>query len=188
MNAHSLPDAGCEVAFVPGFEHYAADVRGRIWSCKPRRFGIEPTPWRILATYRIGPQQHQGVKLCSGKRPGRLLGVHTIVLWTFRGKAKKGQECRHLDGNPRNNCLSNLAWGTRSENVRDAIRHGTRDFFPPDLNGTNSVCARFTAKQVTCIRELVRLGMKKSYLARQHNCHRNIIYVMCTRRTYRNVP
>jgi hypothetical protein len=33
--------------------------------------------------------------------------------------------CRHLDGNPINNRLENLRWGTHKENKADAIKHGT---------------------------------------------------------------
>jgi len=33
-----------------------------------------------------------------------------------------GMECRHLDGNPTNNALSNLAWGTRQQNIMDYIQ------------------------------------------------------------------
>lgn len=33
--------------------------------------------------------------------------------------------CRHLNGNPYDNRLENLAWGTPSENMLDKVRHGT---------------------------------------------------------------
>jgi hypothetical protein len=32
---------------------------------------------------------------------------------------------RHLDGDPANNHVSNLAWGTQSENMKDTLQHGT---------------------------------------------------------------
>lgn len=51
--------------------------------------------------------------------------VHRLVLETFGRRARDGEECRHLDGNPANNHLSNLAWGTRQENSDDKGRHGT---------------------------------------------------------------
>lgn len=51
--------------------------------------------------------------------------VHQLVAELHIGAGKPGQEVRHLDGNPANNHVSNLAWGTRSENVLDAVRHGT---------------------------------------------------------------
>lgn len=59
------------------------------------------------------------------------LGVHQCVLRAFVGKQEKGIECRHLDGNPIDNRLENLSYGTKAENMQDAIRHGT---FPLGVN------------------------------------------------------
>lgn len=50
--------------------------------------------------------------------------VHHLVLEAFVGLRAEGQECRHLDGNPLNNRLDNLAWGTSSENKYDTVKHG----------------------------------------------------------------
>jgi hypothetical protein len=55
-------------------------------------------------------------------------------------------ECRHLDGDPANNALTNLAWGTRAENMHDKIRHGT------ERHGEEKANARLTAAQVHAIR------------------------------------
>jgi len=61
--------------------------------------------------------------LADGKRHSRLLSH--LVLEAFVGPRPEGKETRHLDGNRRNNHLSNLAWGTRGENNEDKVRHGT---------------------------------------------------------------
>lgn len=50
--------------------------------------------------------------------------VHILVLETFVGPRSPGQECRHLNGDPADNRLANLAWGTSTENAQDTIRHG----------------------------------------------------------------
>jgi hypothetical protein len=44
-------------------------------------------------------------------------------------------ECRHLDGNPANNRLENLAWGTDKENGQDRIRHGRKSGGRGESNG-----------------------------------------------------
>lgn len=54
----------------------------------------------------------------------RRVRVHTLVLEAFVGLAPAGMECRHIDGNPSNNHLPNLEWGTSSENKWDRVRHG----------------------------------------------------------------
>ncbi len=52
-------------------------------------------------------------------------GVHCIVAAAFIGPRPSGWETRHIDGNPSNNRLENLEYGTRSDNAEDSKRHGT---------------------------------------------------------------
>jgi hypothetical protein len=53
------------------------------------------------------------------------VGVHRLLLLTFVGSPDDASmEGRHLDGNPTNNDLSNLCWGTSAENAADRARHG----------------------------------------------------------------
>lgn len=51
--------------------------------------------------------------------------AHQLVLTAFVGPCPDGMECRHLDGNQRNNNLWNICWGTKEENEADRVRHGT---------------------------------------------------------------
>lgn len=51
--------------------------------------------------------------------------IHRLVAWAFIGIQDKTMEVRHLDGNCKNNNVNNLAYGNRSQNIRDAINHGT---------------------------------------------------------------
>lgn len=43
--------------------------------------------------------------------------IHRLVLEAFRGGDRPELDGCHLDGNRHNNRLSNLCWGTRSENM-----------------------------------------------------------------------
>lgn len=52
--------------------------------------------------------------------------VHELVLLAFEGarpKSIEGCQIRHLDGDPFNNCLSNLKYGTAKENAADRALH-----------------------------------------------------------------
>lgn len=56
---------------------------------------------------------------------GNTRTLHSMVAAAFIGPCPKGQEVRHRDGNRKNSALRNLHYGTRSDNIRDAVRHGT---------------------------------------------------------------
>ena len=51
--------------------------------------------------------------------------IHRLVANAFLGKCPVGLEVRHLNGNKHDNRSENLKYGTRKENVSDAISHGT---------------------------------------------------------------
>ncbi len=74
---------------------------------------------RDLHAYKMGEKDHLFVTL-----RGRKKAVHRLVLSAFVGPCPDGMECCHDDGDPTNNAVSNLYWGTRSQNMRDRFRHG----------------------------------------------------------------
>ncbi|WP_336158169.1 HNH endonuclease signature motif containing protein [Amycolatopsis sp. VC5-11] len=105
---------------VPGAAGYLISDAGRLMSICGREA-------RILrpSSNRKG---YQLVKVHGLNR-----SVHRLVLEAFVGPRPEGQEARHLNGNPADNRLHNLAWGTSSQNKADMVRHGTHN------------CARRTA-------------------------------------------
>lgn len=68
------------------------------------------------------------VALWEGSKKINYHLLHRLVARAFIGEIPRDKEVRHLDGNPKNNHLSNLAIGSRQENVDDMIRHGTNRF------------------------------------------------------------
>jgi hypothetical protein len=100
---------------VPEYDgKYEVSDQGRV-----RSFQRNPQG-RILRPGRM-PGGHLSVALGRGNSQC----VHKLVLLTFVGVAPDKHECRHLNGDPADNRLENLCWGTRSENIKDAVRHGT---------------------------------------------------------------
>lgn len=87
---------------------------------------------KILSMVRKEPKILRPIERISGHlyvflyrdRKMHKMYVHRAVLLTFCGGPSVQQETRHLDGNPKNNHVSNLAWGTSFENSQDRIRHG----------------------------------------------------------------
>ena len=104
-------------AWVPGFEdYYRISSEGRVvsyWRVRPRELK--------QATNRDG---YKSVMLCSPNVGRVRIHVHQLVLLAFVGERPNMAVTRHLDGNPQNNTLANLAYGTQSENMQDTLRHG----------------------------------------------------------------
>lgn len=104
---------------------HVAGTDGSVWSrlVKGSKIRTLHDKWRRLKCSAA----KNGYPSVSYTRHGRDLPhtVHTIILEAFVGPCPPGMECRHKDGNPLNNKLSNLAWGTYEEQAADKARHGT---------------------------------------------------------------
>lgn len=104
---------------VAGFGGYEVSTEGRVRSYRDRQGHPRDEPRILTPVIRRG---YCFVKLTRA----RDVSVHRLVLETFVGpKPENAEECRHLDGCPSNNRLSNLAWGSKVENYADRRLHGT---------------------------------------------------------------
>lgn len=138
-----------EYRTVPGHEDYRVGDNGSVWSKKiPGCHRWAGGTWRKLEAFRNGSGY-----LCVtvGRKQVR---VHRLVLEAFVGPCPEGMECRHLDGNPTNNRLENLCWGSKQENMDDRSRHGA---WKP-VSGERHGSAKLTASDVIEIRKLVHEG------------------------------
>lgn len=148
---------------IPGYEGmYTVSADGRVRSVP--RIGIrgQRVNGRVL-TPRVDRDGYLRVTMHrDGKQQSRL--VHQLIAEAFLGPQQVGREIRHLNGNPADNNLANLAWGTHGENRLDQVRHGT------DHNASKAYCDNrheFTPENTytrpgghrdcrTCIRDRVR--------------------------------
>lgn len=103
---------------------------------------------------RPGASNYGHLSVVLGRNKTRM--VHDLVMRAFVGPPPPKHECCHNNGDPKDNRLSNLRWGTRSENNFDAVRHGTR--------------GKLTAQQVADIRAQLKNETRglQSALARQY--------------------
>lgn len=69
---------------------------------------------KMLKPFKATRSGHLAVDLPSGRKK-----VHHLVMEAFVGPRPDGLETRHLNNNPEDNRLENLAYGTRSQNVLD---------------------------------------------------------------------
>ncbi|WP_040828884.1 NUMOD4 motif-containing HNH endonuclease [Nocardia jiangxiensis] len=101
---------------VPGANGtYAVSSLGRVCSLRRRRV-------HVMSANTVKSGYRRLSLVVNGR--SRSYMVHRLVLLAFVGPPPPGTECCHFDGNPANNRLDNLRWGTRSENMRDRVRHG----------------------------------------------------------------
>ena len=78
-----------------------------------------------LLTVKIDKRYgYQYIDLSISEGKIKRFHVHRLVLFAFRGEPKQGQMARHLDDIKLHNSLSNLRWGTKSENHFDFYRNG----------------------------------------------------------------
>jgi hypothetical protein len=135
-------------ARIPEWSGYAASDDGHIWSSKSGRWTrLSDTPDRAgrpRATLYDQGLIHRVI-------------VCRLILLAFVGSCSSGQECRHLDGDPANNNIENLQWGTRSENHHDAIRHGTHTC----LSGERHPARRVTASMASDMVRLAKIMPRK---------------------------
>lgn len=132
----TAPERWTPAASAPGWE---VSDHGRVRSV---RVGAP----RIL---RPAPDK-KGYLHLSYRAAGGQVGftVHRLVLEAFVGPCPPEHEASHLNGDPRDNRLANLAWESRPQNNRRKREHGTAPL------GEANPAARFTTEQVRAIREV----------------------------------
>jgi hypothetical protein len=144
-----LPDVqGVQIRHCAEYPGYAIGDDGSAWSCRPCvRTGMA-IEWRQLTPF----PDKQGYLHISCQVSGRLTRpkIGHLVASAFIGPRPGKLDLCHGDGNNQNNHVKNLRWGTRSENMQDAIRHGTFHFV--GLPGERHPQSKLTQSQVDEIR------------------------------------
>lgn len=122
-------------------------------------------PGRILKpNVGIGTRGYPKVGLSrNSEHTGRL--VHQLVMEAFCGPCPPGMEVLHGPGGKLDARLSNLRYGTRSENIRDRTRDGQ------DNRGERCGRAKLTQAAVADIRLRVASGETQRSVAKGHGVH-----------------
>lgn len=112
-----------------------------------------------LSSYPNDEYGHQVVDIhINGKRTHRYLAV--LVAEAFIPNPH-GYPCvLHDDGNPYNNHVSNLKWGTYADNMADARRHGTFHYFTPEEDEMSLRVLRRPVKSID-----VRTGVEREFVS-----------------------
>ena len=112
---------------IPNWDGYEASTYGRIRSID--RTIIDSRGRSLRLRGRVLAVGHHGIGhehvMLSRSRERVTAQVHRLVLAAHIGPCPDGMEVLHINGDPTDNRLTNLRYGTRSENNRDKVRHGT---------------------------------------------------------------
>lgn len=108
-------------------------------------------------------------------RKGRSVAVHVLVAAAFLGPRPEKADVLHRDGDPSNNHVGNLRYGTRSDNNRDVVFHGRR---------------KLSVEQVRYLQERAKEGFyhgERYQLSRQWGVNSGTVWAAAAGKEYSHV-
>ena len=170
---------------VPGYEGMFATACGRVFSNKSGHLK-EKAQVDFKGGYKAVGFYDRSTK------KDRLLLVHRAVCLAFYGVPKPHQtDVRHLDGDPKNNLLENLRWGTKTENALDTVRHGrNRSKTHPEerFRGVDHPRRKLDESQVMEIKALRNSGLSQASIANKFNIHQGTVSKIQLGVTWAHMP
>ncbi len=151
-----------EMTAIPGHTGYFACRSGSIYSTRNRSGELtELKPSWNGRYYNVSIYPDKGRKVSRH--------VHSVICHLFHGERPHGMQCRHLDGDPKNNHADNLKWGTSTENNMDRKHHGTLP------TGESCYLSKLKRWEVHEIRELKLHGVRERVLAAAYGVSQSAI-------------
>ena len=161
---------------IPGAPDYRVSDNGHVFSTKRGTL-------RGLVAHINPGNGYREVTLCVNgvKEQHR---VHRLVLRTFVGEPSPDKPVsRHLNGDPLDNRLENLRWGTVAENSADDKRNGVA------ATGERHGCARLTESTVLEIKRLIAQGiLTDPEIAARFSVSQSAIWHIAQKKHWRDVP
>lgn len=112
---------------IPGYEGlYEVSNQGRVKSLARTVHQVDGRVRRFKETIKACPITGMGYRtvMLYKDNKGSQRHVHRLVLESFVGPCPPGSVACHWDDDRLNNTLSNLRWGSRSDNAYDKVRNG----------------------------------------------------------------
>jgi len=152
---------------IAGWPGYYVTSKGRVFSDRTHAGSRNPEDLHELKLGG-GNSGHVRAMLQVQRQVERIL-VHRLVLEVFDRAAGYEEQGCHIDGDPTNNALWNLRWGTQGDNWGDSRRHGTARRYH-----------KLTEEQVAEIRTRFSGGESACSLAPQYGVSDTQIRNVCT--------
>lgn len=153
---------------VPGHPEYKINEYGVVHGKTGLRLKTFPDKYGYMRFTTYGAGRWQQVS------------VSVKVCEAFIGPRPEGCHAAHLDGNPSNNHVSNLAWKTPKENEADKVLHGTR------MRGVSHHRAKLSEAQVLEIRAIQ--GRTLIDIANQYGVTLQTVWNIQKRKTWGHLP
>lgn len=129
-----------------------------------------------MKTRNKGNTEYQIINFMTQKGKKKTYRVHRLVMMAFKPiEDMDNLEVNHIDGDKKNNALSNLEWCSSSENQKHAFQTGLQQ----PRKGEKSNFSKLTQADIDKIFELRNLGWLQKDIASQIGCTRsNISYIL----------
>ena len=172
----------------PSYDGYSITANGEVYTHR-RRYGkgkghgggviIDDKYNKRLNVYK----GHGGYLYVSISTNGkqRSIPVHVLLTDTFMFPRPEGYEVRHLDGNPLNNSLNNLTYGTKKDNAQDRIKCGNHTI------GIKHGRAKLTEFDVHNIRYFYSIGESIASMARRYKRGESTIRDIVKKRNWKHI-
>ena len=135
------------------FNYYITDD-GKVWSERTQKF----------LSFQYDKNGYVKVQMRSTDNKSHRYSVHRLVLENFKPVENMGNlQVNHIDGDKKNNNLTNLEWTTSEENIRHAIDNNLR----ATINGAS----KLTPEQVIEIYRRATNGERNIDLGKEFNIH-----------------
>ena len=170
---------------IPDCPGYKIGTDGSLWSYKKRGSFADESRHDSDLVLLSPKKSSNGYLVHNLRRPDETIWhaqLGRLVLLAFAGDPVRAEdETRHLNGNPTDNRLENLAWGTPKENAADRKRHGR------DPIGSAHHNSKLTENEVRRIRQLHEEGSSLKALGQQFGIGKTTIHNVVRRHTWRHV-
>lgn len=146
--------------FVHDFENYLISTLGNVKT-------VNGKPKKIV----YDNKGYGRVELWKNNK-GRKFRVHRLVAETFIPNPLGKEQVNHIDGNKKNNCVSNLEWVTPKENIRHAIENNLSSI----KYGSKNLSSKLKEEDVKYIRENAGINKSVRELSEIYNVSTTTIY------------
>lgn len=110
----------------------------------------------------------------SVKLQGKRFKTHRLILASFHGEIPKAMTVNHIDGNKKNNSISNLEWLTNSQNIKHSAIIGLRNYNKKESHPK----FKLTKELVSQIENEIRNNAKFSDIKNEHNISETTFYLI----------